>query len=104
VVEEGAPAMGANFTVLVYIDISLFRDVVVEDGAPAMEAHFTVLVYIDISLFFRDVVVEEGAPAMGAKSLCIPFKQPGEIKDNMKCVHPDCKKKPQFYTLFGRSY
>ncbi|XP_064621300.1 bifunctional glutamate/proline--tRNA ligase-like isoform X3 [Lineus longissimus] len=52
----------------------------------------------------KDVVVEEGAPAMGAKSLCIPFKQPGEIKDNMKCVHPDCKKKPQYYTMFGRSY
>ncbi|KAL3874337.1 hypothetical protein ACJMK2_037366 [Sinanodonta woodiana] len=52
----------------------------------------------------RDVVVEEGAPAMGAKGLCIPFQQPRELKADSKCIHPDCNKKPQFYTLFGRSY
>ena len=54
--------------------------------------------------YFRDVVVEEGAPAMGAKGLCIPFKQPGEIKPGMKCVYPTCKNNPKYYTLFGRSY
>ncbi|XP_076096577.1 bifunctional glutamate/proline--tRNA ligase-like isoform X2 [Mytilus galloprovincialis] len=52
----------------------------------------------------RDVVVEEGAPAMGAKGLCIPFKQPQKLPSGAKCIHPDCKDKPQFYTLFGRSY
>lgn len=53
---------------------------------------------------YRDVVAEEGAPAMGAKGLCIPFKQPAEIKDTDKCIGPDCTKKPVFYTLFGCSY
>ncbi|XP_028392901.1 bifunctional glutamate/proline--tRNA ligase-like [Dendronephthya gigantea] len=52
----------------------------------------------------RDVVVEEGAPAMGAKGLCIPFKQPGEITPDTLCVHPDCGQPAKFYTLFGRSY
>ena len=53
---------------------------------------------------FRDVVVEEGAPAMGAKGLCIPFNQPGEITPDTLCVYPDCGKKATCYTLFGRSY
>ncbi|XP_013406588.1 bifunctional glutamate/proline--tRNA ligase isoform X2 [Lingula anatina] len=52
----------------------------------------------------RDAVVEEGAPSMGAKSLCYPFQQPGDIKADMKCIHPDCKAKPIKYCLFGRSY
>lgn len=52
----------------------------------------------------RDAVVEEGAPAMGAKGLCIPFKQPAEIKPTDKCICPGCDKKPQYFTLFGRSY
>lgn len=43
-------------------------------------------------------------PAMGAKSLCIPFDQPAQIQPNDKCIHPACKNKPKFYTLFGRSY
>jgi bifunctional glutamyl/prolyl-tRNA synthetase len=47
---------------------------------------------------------KEGAPAMGAKGLCIPFKQPQQLKKGTKCIHPDCKKEAQFYTLFGRSY
>lgn len=47
---------------------------------------------------------EEGGPAMGAKGLCIPFKQPADIKDSDKCVGPDCTEKPKYYTLFGRSY
>lgn len=49
------------------------------------------------------VVVEEGAPSMGAKSLCIPFKQPRDLKKGQKCIHP-CGKEAKFYTLFGRSY
>jgi len=52
----------------------------------------------------RDVVVEEGAPAMGAKGLCIPFKQPQELKADTKCIMPCCGNKPKYYTLFGRSY
>ncbi|KAG5868157.1 hypothetical protein JTB14_017350 [Gonioctena quinquepunctata] len=47
---------------------------------------------------------EPGAPSMGAKSLCIPLEQPATIKSTDKCIHPDCKRKPKFYTLFGRSY
>ena len=47
---------------------------------------------------------DQQAPAMGAKSLCIPFEQPAQILTNDKCIHPDCKDKPKFYTLFGRSY
>lgn len=43
-------------------------------------------------------------PAMGAKSLCIPFEQPADILPSDKCIHPQCKDKPKFYTLFGRSY
>jgi len=52
----------------------------------------------------RDSVTEEGAPAMGAKGLCIPFKQPADIKSTDKCVCPGCEAKPLYYTLFGRSY
>ncbi|XP_072018982.1 bifunctional glutamate/proline--tRNA ligase-like [Amphiura filiformis] len=52
----------------------------------------------------RDQDIEPGAPSMGAKSLCIPFKQPAEVTDATKCVHPDCNNKAKFYTLFGRSY
>lgn len=47
---------------------------------------------------------EAQGPAMGAKSLCIPFDQPAEIKADDKCIHPTCTNKPKFYTLFGRSY
>ena len=52
----------------------------------------------------RDHTSEAGAPAMGAKSLCIPFKQPCEIKAGDKCISPGCKNAPKYYTLFGRSY
>ncbi len=47
---------------------------------------------------------EAGAPSMGAKSLCIPFNQPAQLTDQAHCVRPGCQAKPQFYTLFGRSY
>ncbi|GFR95325.1 bifunctional glutamate/proline--tRNA ligase [Elysia marginata] len=52
----------------------------------------------------RNAVVEEGAPAMGAKSLCIPFKQPKEMKAGTKCVMPGCTCEAKYYTMFGRSY
>ena len=52
----------------------------------------------------RDENLEPGAPSMGAKSLCIPFNQPAQIKPSDKCIKPNCDAKPQFYTMFGRSY
>ena len=52
----------------------------------------------------EDAEGDAQGPAMGAKSLCIPFEQPAEIKDSDKCIHPACNNKPKFYTLFGRSY
>ncbi|XP_014470889.1 PREDICTED: bifunctional glutamate/proline--tRNA ligase [Dinoponera quadriceps] len=53
-----------------------------------------------------DTSEEIGALSMGAKSLCIPFEQPELTKslDEMKCIHDDCRDKPKYYTLFGRSY
>ncbi|XP_074027414.1 glutamyl-prolyl-tRNA synthetase isoform X2 [Leptinotarsa decemlineata] len=47
---------------------------------------------------------EPGAPSMGAKSLCIPLDQPTPIKKTDRCIHPECQRKPLYYTLFGRSY
>ncbi|XP_071449548.1 bifunctional glutamate/proline--tRNA ligase [Hetaerina americana] len=47
---------------------------------------------------------EPGSPSMGAKSLCIPFNQPNDIKPEDKCINPSCRFPPKFYTLFGRSY
>ncbi|XP_077269800.1 uncharacterized protein LOC143901394 isoform X1 [Temnothorax americanus] len=48
----------------------------------------------------------DGTVTMGAKSLCIPFKQPELTKpiNELKCIHQDCENKAKFYTLFGRSY
>ncbi|XP_068619443.1 bifunctional glutamate/proline--tRNA ligase [Battus philenor] len=51
-----------------------------------------------------DPTVEIKGPAMGAKSLCVPFKQPRELSDADRCIHPSCNNKPKFITLFGRSY
>ncbi|KAI1292291.1 Bifunctional glutamate/proline--tRNA ligase [Halotydeus destructor] len=48
--------------------------------------------------------VAGGGPLMGAKSLCIPLQQPSEITSDMKCIHASCNRKPQYFTLFGRSY
>uniref|UniRef100_A0A646QDB6 Bifunctional glutamate/proline--tRNA ligase n=1 Tax=Hemiscolopendra marginata TaxID=943146 RepID=A0A646QDB6_9MYRI len=48
---------------------------------------------------------EAQGPAMGAKSLCIPFREADRnIAETAKCIHPTCQKKPQYFTLFGRSY
>ena len=52
----------------------------------------------------KDENLEPGAPSMGAKSLCIPFNQPAQIQEGDKCIKPGCCRKPQFYTMFGRSY
>lgn len=57
--------------------------------------------------FFRTETEGEAAdgkaPAMGAKALCIPFDQP-KVALPEKCIHPACTSKPQYFTLFGRSY
>lgn len=45
--------------------------------------------------------VDEKSPSMGAKSLCIPFKQP-TLKKNQKCVR--CQRAAIQYCMFGRSY
>ena len=47
--------------------------------------------------------VDPGAPAMGAKSLCVPFYQPGDATE-FSCIHPKCGRPAKSYTLFGRSY
>lgn len=42
------------------------------------------------------------APSMGAKSLCIPFKQPGGlIKGETKCTNPQCNNLAESWCLFG---
>ncbi|KAL4720129.1 hypothetical protein ACJJTC_016200 [Scirpophaga incertulas] len=51
-----------------------------------------------------DATTDVRAPAMGAKSLCIPFEPPRQLANTDVCIHPDCKNKPKFITLFGRSY
>ncbi|CDO91902.1 unnamed protein product [Kluyveromyces dobzhanskii CBS 2104] len=45
--------------------------------------------------------VDDKSPSMGAKSLCIPFKQP-TLKPGQKCVK--CTRLAQHYCMFGRSY
>ncbi|CAI7657842.1 unnamed protein product [Penicillium discolor] len=45
------------------------------------------------------------APSMGAKSLCIPFKQPTELKGtNTTCLAEGCSRMAEKWTMFGRSY
>ena len=52
-----------------------------------------------------DVPQDEKAPSMGAKSLCIPFDQPGGIEKGVtKCLNPKCENKAEQWCLFGRSY
>lgn len=42
------------------------------------------------------------APSMGAKSLCIPFKQPrGIVKGETKCTNPQCGNLAESWCLFG---
>jgi len=52
-----------------------------------------------------DVPQDEKAPSMGAKSLCIPFEQPGGIEKGVtKCLNPKCSRGAEAWCLFGRSY
>lgn len=53
----------------------------------------------------RDTSDGSSGPLMGAKSLCIPKRQPSSALDEKsKCIHPKCNVKPQYWCLFGRSY
>lgn len=47
-------------------------------------------------------VQDDRAPSMGAKSLCIPFEQPNEGVEGLKCIQ--CGMKAKIWGLFGRSY
>ncbi|KAK0391343.1 hypothetical protein NLU13_0844 [Sarocladium strictum] len=52
-----------------------------------------------------DVPESQKPPTMGMKSLCIPFEQPeGIVAGETECVNPECQRKAQFWTMFGRSY
>ena len=53
-----------------------------------------------------DTPQDEKAPSMGAKSLCIPFKQPEPtiMKGDTKCCNPNCTKGAEAWCMFGRSY
>ncbi len=53
----------------------------------------------------NDENADEKAPSMGAKTLCIPFKQPTDnplIPGKTQCFA--CEYKAKSYTLWGRSY
>lgn len=51
----------------------------------------------------RDTNDSSSGPLMGAKSLCIPKRQP-DTQLTERCIHPSCREKPKFWCLFGRSY
>lgn len=52
-----------------------------------------------------DVPENQKAPTMGMKSLCIPFEQPeGIVAGETECISPECQRKAQHWTMFGRSY
>ncbi|KAJ2706702.1 hypothetical protein H4S00_007068, partial [Coemansia sp. D1744] len=57
----------------------------------------------------RDVMADEPEnerePSMGAKSLCLPYKQPENppiVPGQTKCIQ--CGEDAKRYALFGRSY
>ena len=52
-----------------------------------------------------DTPEDAKAPSMGAKSLCIPFEQPGGIvKGETKCVNPKCPNLAEQWCMFGREW
>jgi prolyl-tRNA synthetase len=52
-----------------------------------------------------DTPQDEKAPSMGAKSLCIPFTQPGGIvKGETKCINPQCKNVAEQWCMFGSEF
>lgn len=51
----------------------------------------------------EDAPEDARAPSMGAKTLCIPFQQPGPVT-GLKCICKDCKEDATTWVLFGRSF
>ena len=51
-----------------------------------------------------DAPEDAKAPSMGAKSLCIPFKQPEGITEETKCTNPKCSNKAKKWCLFGSKF
>lgn len=51
----------------------------------------------------QEVEEDAKAPSMGAKTLCIPFEQPGPVTGK-KCICKDCTKDAITWVLFGRSF
>jgi len=52
-----------------------------------------------------DLAEDAKAPSMGAKSLCIPYEQPGDlVEGETECTNPNCKNKAKKWVMFGRSY
>eukprot|EP00796_Vickermania_ingenoplastis_P013483 gene13483-9291_t len=50
-----------------------------------------------------DAAEDARAPSMGAKTLCIPFEQPGPVT-GLKCICRSCNKPAKTWVLFGRSF
>lgn len=51
----------------------------------------------------EDAPEDARAPSMGAKTLCIPFQQPGPVT-GLKCICKDCERDATTWVLFGRSF
>ncbi|KPA78611.1 putative mitochondrial bifunctional aminoacyl-tRNA synthetase [Leptomonas pyrrhocoris] len=51
----------------------------------------------------QDAREDARAPSMGAKTLCIPFAQPGPVEGHT-CICKSCTKPATTWVLFGRSY
>lgn len=51
----------------------------------------------------EDAPEDARAPSMGAKTLCIPFEQPGPVT-GLKCICKDCERDATTWVLFGRSF
>lgn len=51
----------------------------------------------------EDTREDSRAPSMGAKTLCIPFAQPGPVEGH-QCICKDCTKPATTWVLFGRSF
>ena len=51
----------------------------------------------------QDAREDARAPSMGAKTLCIPFSQPGPVEGHT-CICKSCDKPATTWVLFGRSY
>lgn len=59
----------------------------------------------DVAEADDDTPEDARAPSMGAKSLCIPFDQPGGIvKGETRCTNPHCERMAEAWCLFGSEF